>query len=375
VARLSGGEIALLRVLPALRQDVDVHVILGEDGPLADRLRSAEISVEVLPISSRLRDLRKGTINPLGVDLRAIADALQHVARLSRRLREIGPDVVHTNSLKAAFYGGAAARLARLSVVWHIRDRIAADYLPKSAVLLVRLASRVLPGAVVTESQSTRRALTQPPGIRAAHVFVVPNAVEPAVLPERIAHDHTTVGIVGRLARWKGQHVFLEAFALAFSGTEARARVIGSAMFGEEAYERSLRDRVDELQIANQVDFRGFRDPIWRELAELDILVHCSLTPEPFGQVVLEGMAAGLAVVASREGGPAEMITDGVDGLLTRPGDVQELSDALVMLSQSADERRRLGCAARTRSLDFTPARAATQLLSVYKAVLNGRAR
>jgi glycosyltransferase involved in cell wall biosynthesis len=370
VARLSGGEIALLRLLPALAAHVDARVVLGEDGPLVDRLRDLGVETEVLPLPTRVRDARKERMRARALDPTIVALVPPYVFRLSRRLRALRPDLVHTNSLKAALYGGIAARLVGLPVVWHIRDRISPDYLPAGAVSLIRAAARVLPAAVVANSQTTLATL---PAQRYGGVLynpVVPDSVEQPLGAARRATSPTTIGIVGRLAPWKGQHVFLEAFAEAFRGSDVRGRVIGSALFGEDAYAASLERRVQELGIQEQVEFRGFREDVWAELRELDVLVHCSVSPEPFGQVVLEGMAAGLAVVAAGGGGPAELIRSGVDGLLTRPGDAGELAGALRRLHDDRELRTRLGAAARERSRTFTPERAAQQLLAVYRAVL-----
>jgi glycosyltransferase involved in cell wall biosynthesis len=99
-------------------------------------------------------------------------------------------------------------------------------------------------------------------------------------------------------------------------------------------------------------------------------LVHCSVVPEPFGLAVLEGMAAGLAVVAADAGGPAELITDGLDGLLTRPGDVQDLADALRLLAGDRALRAKLGSSAQLRSRLFSPERAVAGLLEVYRNIL-----
>ena len=74
------------------------------------------------------------------------------------------------------------------------------------------------------------------------------------------------------------------------------------------------------------MEFRGFRPDMGSELERVDAMIHASVIPEPFGQVVIEGMAAGLAVVASDAGGPAEVITHEVDGLLYPPGDVAALA-------------------------------------------------
>jgi glycosyltransferase involved in cell wall biosynthesis len=188
---------------------------------------------------------------------------------------------------------------------------------------------------------------------------------------EQPKHAGTTIGIVGRLAPWKGQHVFLDAFAQAFRGTKVRGRIIGSALFGEDSYADSLRRQAERLGIAHQVEFRGFREDVWAELRALDVLVHSSVRPEPFGQVVLEGMAAGVPVIAAAAGGPTELITDGVDGLLTRPGDPTELAGAMRRLVDDPELRARLADAARERSREFTPERTAEQLLAVYRQVVS----
>ena len=371
VARLSGGEIALLRLLPALMSEIDVHVVLGEDGPLVERLRSKGISVEVLPLAPATRDLRKDTLRPRGFDAVAAARVVPYIGRLAHRIRAHRADLVHTNSLKAAIYGGAAGRLARVPVIWHLRDRIADDYLPHSAVVLVRAAARVIPTAVVANSRVTLDTLPTVGPARIVYNPVVPDSVEHAAAAAARSGACTTVGMVGRLAPWKGQHVFLEAFAQAFLGTHVSGRVIGTALFGEDAYGQHLREEAERLGIADQIEFRGFREDIQAELTELDILVHSSVIPEPFGQVVLEGMAAGIPVIATDAGGPAELITSGRDGILTQPGDAHELAEALRQLESDPALREALGSEATRRSMEFTPERTAARLLAVYREALS----
>jgi glycosyltransferase involved in cell wall biosynthesis len=323
-----------------------------------------------MPLAPRLRDVRRETVRPARVDPRALAQLPASILRLSRRLRMLDADLVHTNSLKAALYGGVAARLARVPAVWHIRDRIASDYLPQSAVLLVRVASRLLPAAVVANSQTTLDTL---PALKRASVLyspVVPDAVEPMMIQRPPTVGQTTVGVVGRLAPWKGQDVFLDAFAQAFHGTGVRAHIVGSALFGENKFAEALLRQAERLDIAEQVEFRGFREDVWAELLELDVLVHCSVRPEPFGQVVLEGMAAGVPVIAAAAGGPTELITNGVDGLLTTPGDAAALAAAMRRLVDDPKQRAKLAAAARERSREFTPERTAARLLEVYRRVV-----
>ena len=176
--------------------------------------------------------------------------------------------------------------------------------------------------------------------------------------------------MVGRIAPWKGQDVFLRAFAGAFPDGEERGLILGAPLFGEEEYERSLRALVEQLGLHDRVDLRGFTDDVAAELAEVDALVHASVIPEPFGRVIVEGMAAGLPVVAAAGGGPDEIVTEGVDGLLYPPGDVDELAARLRRVATDAGLAERLGRAGVERARAFSPELAAAQTSAFYRRVL-----
>ncbi len=407
VARLSGGEIALLRLLPHLRQ-VNAHVILGEEGPLAARLVQAGISVEVLPIAAAARDARKDTVRLGGTSPAALLSTVAYVARLTLRLRQLQPDLVHTNSLKAGVYGSLAANAAGIPVVWHLRDRIAPDYLPRPAVRFVRgLVGRMADGVIANSAATLatldtpspltagahdlspghrtiadsskpsgrRRARGTPAAPRCDRVHrVIPDSVEPSPYPrapEPPATPAPTFGIVGRIAPWKGHDLFMRAFAAAFPNPSMeRAVIVGAPLFGEEACERDLRELIARLGLTERVQLRGFREDVWSELAHIDVLVHASVIPEPFGQVVLEGMAAGLPVIAPDEGGPAEVIADGETGRLFAARSVDALAAAMRALSADPRARERLGSAARSSIEAYHPMRVGKQLEEMYAEVL-----
>lgn len=372
VARLSGAEIALLRLLPHL-EGVQAHVILGEDGPLATRLQQAGISVEVLPLAPSARDLRRASARAGGVPLSTAWETFRYTLRLARRLRRIDPDLVHTNSLKSGVYGGLAARLAGVPLVWHLRDRLADDYLPRSATRVLRWAIPRLAGGILANSQATLDTLGP---VRGRPARVLPDAVEaPSAPKSRGGHDEApaTFGMLGRIAPWKGQDLFLRAFADAFPAGSERAVIIGTPLFGEEDFEASLRELAQELGLAARVEFRGFREDIWQELASLDILVHASLIPEPFGQVVLEGMAAGLPVLAPDEGGPAEVIEDGRTGILFASRDQRALAAAMRALDADPGRRERVGAAAREAAAAYRPPVLAERYEQAYAQVLGAR--
>jgi glycosyltransferase involved in cell wall biosynthesis len=370
VARLSGAEIALLRLLEHL-SEVNAHVILGEDGPLARRLSEAGISVEVLPVAAAVRDLRRDAVHPGTISPSVLAGAAAYTVRLARRLHRLRPDLVHTNSLKAGVYGSVAARAARLPVVWHVHDRIASDYLPASSATVVRWMVRHLAGGVIANSNATMASLGTERGgpVRSVVPSIIPSP-RPLPGPRRSGAGPTTFGMVGRIAPWKGQDLFLRAFAQAFPGGGERAVLVGSAMFGEDAYEAELIKLVDHLDLGARVEFRGFRDDVFGELASFDVLVHASLIPEPFGQSVLEAMASGLAVIAADAGGPAEIIVDGVNGRLFASTDPISLAQAMRELAGQQSERARLGAAAVAAAERCNPASVTAQVMDLYASVL-----
>jgi len=363
VARLSGGEIALLRLLPHL-EDVDVHVVLAEDGPLADRLIQAGVSVQVLPLGEASRELRKDAVRPGQLPRRAIWDSAAYVVRLARLLHRKRPDVVHANSLKSGLYGGLAARLAGVPLVWHLHDRLDPDYLPRAGVALIRVAIARLASGVVANSHSTAATLRGGPTPR-----VIPSALPPMLLAPHVPEqrERLVFGMVGRLTPWKGQHVFLEAFARAFPDGPHEAVLLGAPLFGEEDYERELRTRAARLGIADRVQFRGFREDVWFELTTIDVLVHASTLPEPFGQAVQEGLALGLPVIAADAGGLAEFVRDGENGLLVQRNEPAALVEPLQRLASDVELRRRLGAAARASIAPFAPKMVAAQMVAAYR--------
>ncbi len=365
----SGGEIALARLLPALER-CRPHVILGEHGALEDRLREMSIPVEVIELETAARDVKRDAVRAGGFSGAALRATAGYVKVLAARLRALDADLVHSNSLKSGFYGALAGRLAGVPPIWHLRDRIADDYLSRQAVTLTRSVLWSLPRAVIANSNATIGTVGRgrPGQLRT----VVHDPYQPrSARVQRPVGDAVVVGMVGRLAPWKGQHVFLKAVAVARADIpRLRARVIGAPLFGEHDYATELHKLAGDLGIEDIVEFRGFSDDVESELAQLNILVHASTIPEPFGQVVVEGLAAGVPVVAAGAGGPAEIITDGKDGLLFRPGDVDALAGCLRRLSHDAGLCLALEQSGARTAEHFRPKVIAAQIEDVYAQVM-----
>jgi glycosyltransferase involved in cell wall biosynthesis len=365
-AELSGGELALARLIPSL--DVEPLVVLGTHGPLEERLRASDVPVRVLALPGEVAGTGRQQVRISPALLGRSASSLRYVGRLARLLRREDIDIVHTNSLKAALYGGLAGRLARKPVVWHVRDRIADDYLPRPAVRLVRALARVLPTQVIANSAATLETV----GVEG---HVVPSPIDtPPRHPSTAPTSPLTVALVGRIAEWKGQDLFVRAFAEAFGDrSDIDGIIVGAPLFGadDHAFLEELHHLVEELGLGARIHFAGHLDPVPYET--FDILVHASRVPEPFGQVVAEGMAAGLAVIAAGAGGPAELIDDGRSGLLYPMGDAQALAATMRRTAGDPELCRSLGEAAVGAVAHLAPAAIAARVAHVYAEILEGR--
>ena len=383
-AAMSGGEIALFNLLRFLDPaKVEPVVVLGAEGPLAEKLR-AIAETHVLPLSPRVAGQKK---DKLGIrTLLRVGDvwaALAYTRRLAKFIREHNIQLVHTNSLKADIIGGLAARLSRRPVVWHVRDRIEDDYLPQSVVRTFRLLSHVIPSYVIANSSATLQTLHLRKGARGTSI---PSGIE---LSGRsaVVHDGTSpaararnkapgsefrVGLVGRISPWKGQHIFIQAAALVHQRfREARFFIIGAALFGEDQYEQEIRRLPGELGIEGIVEFTGFRSDVKQAIAELDLVVHASTQGEPFGQVIIEGMAAGKPVVATDGGGVPEIVEDGHTGILVPMGNVQAMADAICQILADPARANAMGVRARQRiASHFTLQQTARRVEAVYAEML-----
>jgi len=205
--------------------------------------------------------------------------------------------------------------------------------------------------------------------------LVLSSPLDPSISPaaSKVRTGPLRVGVLGRLAPWKGQDLFLEAFAEAFANSNTTGTIIGAPLFGEESFHDELDQSIDRLGLRGKVEMVGFTTDVAGSLAELDVLVHTSRIAEPFGQVVIEGMGAGLCVIAADSGGPAEIITDGVDGLLYQTGSASDLARVLASVAIDGEARERLGRAGIETARRFRPELLAAELEGFYEIV--GRRR
>lgn len=339
---LGGAELSLLEIVKALRSRIEV--VLFDDGPFRTALDTAGVNVEVLD-SGALREVRKqGGTPPLGQALKGMAALVRATVARAR-----GADVIYANTQRAMVIGAIAGRLVRRPVVWHLRDIVSAEHFGSKQLKIIKWCARLGLAHVIANSAASAQAFAELTGFDAKRIDVVFNGIsaEPfdalrdvpkAVLRARLnlPQDAFLVGSFSRLARWKGQHVLLEAMVL---NPHMHAVLVGAPLFGEDPYEVELRAFVAAHQLGERVHFLGFQHDIAACMCAVDAVVHTSITPEPFGRVIVEGMLAQRPVVAARAGGVLEIIDDHDNGLLCTPGDAHALADTLAELRSNDDMR------------------------------------
>ncbi|MEU1204920.1 glycosyltransferase family 4 protein [Nocardia sp. NPDC005825] len=363
----SGAELATLRLVSAMPAG-RTAVVYTEDGPMLRLM--AERGIETRVVRNDF-DSRAMTIDKAGVrSLLVGATGLLRLGwTLGATVRELEATVLVAGSTKAMLMGAVAARRAGVPLVWHVHDRVSRDYFGRALALIIRVLGWVVARGVIANSRGTlaslytwrRRAVVAYPGVEfPAGDESAESAADSGILGDARPQGQrpateTVIAVVGRLAPWKGQDLFLRALADAKT-LPREVFLVGGTFFDEQSYRAEL--EVHATALGLPVTFTGHVDDPESYLRHADILVHCSVLPEPFGQVVVEGMRAGCAVIATRPGGPEEIVDPGVNGLLVTAGNRAELTRALDRLIADPELRTKLADAARLRARDFDVAAA-----------------
>ena len=323
---ISGAEMVLLDVVRACESPA---AFLFEEGALGGKLRSLGVKVVQSRFGAGFAGIKRDTSLFKALPLAGKMSAL--VAELALAARRY--DVLYANSQKAFVLGSLAASIARRPLIWHLHDIIGkAHFGAGQRRLQIGLANRFA-GCVVAPSRSVADAFIAEGG-RSRLACVVPNGLdmEPAGLPEAEARQELglpsgpLIGVFSRLAPWKGQHVVLQALAKL---PGVHCIVAGSALFGEDAYAASLRLLASDLGIEDRVTFLGQRGDVPALMRAVDIVVHPSVDPEPFGRTLVEAMLARTPVIATDAGAASEILDGGEAGTLVPPGDAGALTEAI----------------------------------------------
>ncbi len=394
---LGGAESCLLDILASLRAaepEWSLRLILGSDGPLVSRAEGLGVPTKVVPFPRALATLgdagfagangdRRGRLHLAARLFYATPGVLAYVRHLRVVLRELAPDLVHTNGFKMHVLA-AWSRPVGVPVIWHIHDYVGPR--PVMAHLLRWYAGRC--AAAVANSRSVAADVESVCG-HGHRIFTVPNAIDlahfspdgPKLNLDALAglspasNGTVRVGLLGTFAWWKGHKTFLQALSLVPPCLPIRGYVIGGPVYQTRDCQQSLghlRSLTAQLKLSDKVGFTGFVEDPASAMRALDIVVHASTQPEPFGLVIAEAMACGRALIASPVGGATEILDLGRNALGHPPGNAVALAERIVDLASSPELRARLGRAGRaTSERRYDRSRLASDLIPIYRKVLS----
>lgn len=356
-----GSDINLLRLLKSLdRNEYDIFHLIPYTGSLADEFRNAGVRVKIVDMP-RLHFFK----NPLRY-IMLILKFLPTVFRIKNIIEDYRIDLVCTSGM-VNLYGALAARLAHRP---HIL--MANEYL--FVLKAVSPYFLFLSDKIICCSNLTSRMFKKCDKVLVKHYGIDLNEFSPNINSKisisESGASSSLVSMFTRLAYWKGVEVFIKSAMYVKRNTNFI--IFGEIVLGKEEYAGKLERMIEKLDLKARVSIRTDKDKnIPRIMAASDIIVHASLRPEPFGLVIIEAMAMQKPVIASKLGGPLEIISDGVDGILVEPGKPKVLAEAISNLLGDPKSAKDMGVRAREKVVEkFDLEEYAMNFDIIFKSVL-----
>jgi glycosyltransferase involved in cell wall biosynthesis len=331
-------------------------VVFSTDNALVAQFQAAGAEVVIRPLA-RPVPWTHWLLRPFGLLANAMLALVVEPLRLAWLMRRRSIDLVHlNNSIERNLPWIRAAVLARIPRITHergINERVS----PQASRLVRHL------DGVICISSAVRENLERL-GLGTRNLVTIWNGLDPNEMRVRV--DRNTVlgefglgqntrmiGMVGNIRQWKGQSVVIEAMrTISRRHSDVVCLLIGHFAESDREYKQSIERMIAENDLGKCVVITGYRSNVADYVATLDVLIHASILPEPFGRVLLEGMALRKPLVASRGGAVPEIVEDGVSGLLFEPGNPQDLAEKLLCLLESRETARSMGEAGYARLIE-----------------------
>jgi glycosyltransferase involved in cell wall biosynthesis len=374
-ADLYGSDRVLLALVSRLdRERFLPIVLLPVDGPLVAEFQAAGVECHLVEITR----LSRATLSARGL-FSLPFNLLKSMRSIDRVLAGRSIDIVHSNTL-AVLSSPLWARWHRVPHIWHVHEIIVN---PK----FVRKAYSYLLGwfadCIVCVSQATKVNLIQDKPALLNKITVVWNGLERTSPVDRnevvayheqlaVAEPEVLIVLVGRINRWKGQPILVEAAGLLWQQgiRNVRYLFVGSAPDGQGHFMDELHNSINLSPAKKMFTLQGFTNNLWVVWDACDVAVIPSTEPEPFGMVALEAMAAAKPVIAANHGGLKEIVVAGETGLLVSPGSANDLAEAIKLLVSDAPLRKRMGVAGELRyRQEFTLDRYVVNMSKIYEQI------
>ena len=350
----------LMNLLHANRESPNAEYTIGflQEGPMVEAVKDLGYNAAVFD-SGRLRQLHK---------------YVQTIRDIRSWLEQEGAETVLSWAAKGHLYAGPAALSLGIPAAWYVHSLPDGHWMERAVTLMP--AQKVF--CCGRTAEKAQQQLWPERSTSVVYIAVDLDLFDPEKYPSpseareqlNLPTDVPLVGMVARLQRWKGVHVFIEAAEqVVAEHPNTHFVVVGGSHWSEPNYPDELMQQAQQAGIADQVIFAGHQSnvPLWMQAT--DCLVHASFD-EPTGTVIIEGMAMAKPVVAARTGGPMEFIEEGENGLLADPGDSEELAAAISELVSDKRKRAKLGAAARESASYFNVNRLANDVARNLRAMV-----
>lgn len=347
---IGGSYYSLLYLLQGLNKDkYEPHVLFCQDNALIPEFKKVTPYVYVNDFGPSSSNVANGMLSSvIKWPYRLVIDVILKQPRLLKIIKEIQPDLVHLNNGYSTMHEWMlACRLSGIKVVAHDRGtRSPCSFRTK---LFVRLLD-----AIICVSESYKQNVVKQ-HLRVRRVCRIYNGLDPDAMALsqnkgelkkefHVRDNQPLIGIVGNIDRWKGQIVVLKAVNIVKNHyPNIKCLIVGAVCKGAEGYKEELDKYIDDNELRESITFTGFRKDIPDILNILDIFIHSSIEPEPFGRVILEAMAMGVPVIATDAGGPTEIIENGVSGILVPMNDSDSMAEAVAYLLSNPEATRDVG--------------------------------
>lgn len=349
-----GAEFKMMELCSSLGDKAEVLHL--QEGNLSQQLSKKNIQHKVIQLPKALVGFKRedALVNAFPL----IFQSLGFLRKLYKATREYSAYVCM--SQKAFVLMSLLKPFHRKPIIWFMNDLLSTEHFSPSLISILTFLARFSADHLVVNSQASYNAWIKASGSNRNVEIIYPgtdfnkidertkNFQEIETLKEKLsADDKHIVGLFGRVTPWKGQDVFIQAISQL---PNTHSVIVGEAFFGQEIYLQQLEALVEKLNLQSRVTFTGHSNQVPEWMAACDIIVHCSTAPEPFGLVIVEGMAALKPVIASDGGGAQEIIVNEVTGQLTPMKDADALAAAIKRYIENPDWATTLATNGYTRS-------------------------
>lgn len=378
---IGGSYYSLFYLVEGLdKEKYEPIVMFYEDNPLIGKFEKVVKKVIVFdhysPASGRMRDFG----DFVKFVPRFVRDILYGHFEIVRKISEIKPDIVHLNN-SYAFNHDWVLACKRLGIKIIAHDRGTRPGVSLQTKFFVRFLDAIICVSDAYLKYVTEQALKPKIACRvynglnikqfdALHSSKIKNLVRRDL---GVKNEDILIGMVGNIDYWKGQIVLVKAMSLVLRRySDVKAVLVGKTVIGAEEYEADIRAFISLNNLNDKIILAGYREDISVLLDAFDIFAHASIEPEPFGRVIIEAMAMKKPLIATKPGGPAEIIVDGESGVLIEMNDEFAMADAIMDYIGDMVKAEQIGKNAYTRVVENFSAKKMVQgVEDVYQTVLD----